>query len=754
MTRRIAIVTPWYGPEAVGGAENLARELATHLAATDQVTIVTTTGRSFQSDWSLDHFAAGRTREHGHDVLRFPLADRDVAAFDALNGELMQLPRELWAGLYRQRFRTDAFIEESITSPAMERYLRGREAARYDAVVFLPYLYGVVVRGIEAFPGRAHLLPCLHDESYARIPRIEDAVHRAATLLFNSDGEAELALRLYGPGILHKSHVIGSGIPPANGAVGSAGVDGEYFLFLGRRDATKGLDFLVEAYSRYRGDRSGRHSLVLAGPGSASYHDPARGIIDLGFVDEGTKLGLIRRARALVQPSVNESYSRVLMEAWREGVAVIARADCLATATAVRRSGGGIIAEGIEDWTDAFARLGAASRDELAEFGTRGSAYAAAHADWPRVIERFRQATGLDAPAKAPRLGKRIDQVTQALAFGDAISDEVRFLRARLEQSGYDSVTHARFIDPLLGAEATVLSPTSMSGAHAVIYHHSIAFDDIDILLSADIPKALIYHNITPPDFFRDHDERFAELLERGRAQLAGLANEFEAAGGDSEFNTSELRALGFRNARVLPLAVNLARFDVTPSALYDLGNGARWLCVGRISPNKGIRPLLEAFEVYLSIDPAARLTLVGSYSGADPYYQDLSRFVLEHSLGSHVTFAGRVDEAGLTAYYRNADVYVCLSEHEGFCVPLVEAMYFDVPIIARTGTAITETLGDAGILIDAETDAFDIAAIAREIVCDDALRGRIIESQRARRPAFLPERVFPVLDALVSELT
>lgn len=751
--RRIAIVTPWYGPEAVGGAENLARELATHLAVTDQVTIITTTGRSFPASWSTEHFRAGRTRENGYEVLRFALGERDARAFDELNGELMQLPRPQWAALSRKRLWTDPFIEQSITSPAMESHLRG-SAARYDAVVFLPYLYGVVVRGIEAFPGRAHLLPCLHDESYARIPRIEDAVHHAATLLFNSDGEAELALRLYGPGILHKSHVIGSGIPPANGAVGSAGVEGDYFLFIGRRDPAKGLDFLVEAYSRYRRDRSGTHSLVLAGPGSASYHDPARGIVDLGFIDEGTKLALIRRARALVQPSLNESYSRVLMEAWREEVAVIAHAGCLATSTAVRRSGGGLVADSVEDWSDALARLAGAPPDELAGFGRHGRAYAAEHADWSRVIERFRQATGLDAPAKAPRRGKRVDQVVQALAFGDAISDEVRFLRNRLERNGYESLTHARFIDPLLGAEARVIDPATIAGADAIIYHHSIAFDDIATVLSADAKKALLYHNITPPEFFLEHDVAFAELLARGRAQLAELPGAFDVAGGDSEFNTDELRQLGFRNARVVPLAVDLSRFDVTPRPLFDSHDGTRWLCVGRISASKGIRRVLEAFEVYVTIDPRAHLTLVGSYDPSDPYYQSLARLVLERSLGTHVTFTGKVDAPALTAQYRNADLYVCMSEHEGFCVPLVEAMYFDVPILARAGSAIDETLGDAGILIAPHADAFDVAALAHQVTTDQTLRVQIIESQRSRRPAFLPDRVLPAVDALVAEIT
>jgi glycosyltransferase involved in cell wall biosynthesis len=750
--RRIAIVTPWYGSEATGGAETLARELASHLATSDEVTVLTTTARSFHHSWSEDYFAPGRTVEGGYQVVRFPLGDRDAAAFDRLNGELMRMPAAQWSSLTRQRSRTKPFVDESINSPMLETYLRSKEAARYDAFIFLPYLYGVVVRGIDAVIGRAHLLPCLHDEAYARLPRIEDAVHHASSLLFNSEGEAELALRIYGPGILHKSHVIGSGIEPANGAAPTTGINGPYFLFLGRRDPTKGVDFLIEAFSKYRHDHASKFSLVLAGPGNASYNDPERGIIDLGFVDDATKSALIRQAHALAQPSINESYSRVIMEAWRENISVITRAGCLATAIAVERSGGGIVADDLGAWSDAFSRLGTASDEERAEIGRRGCAYAAVHSDWPQVIERLRDAVGLTDRAHPPQHGKRVDQVVQTLTYGDAISDYARTMRAHLERSGFNSVIFSRYIHPRVAADATVVTAHALTSADAIIYHHSIGFNEIDAVLTAKAPKALIYHNITPPEFFRDYDAAFANHLESGRSQLGQLANAFETCGADSEFNAQELRALGFRNVQVVPVPVNLRRFDVTQASI-SRAKGTQWLFVGRVSPNKGIRQLIEAFEAFAGIEPSARLTVVGSYNPADRYYQELTKLVASRNLEVHVTFAGVVDEATLTAHYRNADLYVCLSEHEGFCVPLVEAMFFNLPIVARSGTAVAETLGSSGILVDASADAFEIAALAREIVTNAELRGRIVESQNVRRTAFLPEMVFPIIDKFVAKI-
>ena len=210
--KSIAIVTPWYGPESTGGAESLARELARHLVASDvHVSILTTCSRSFLGSWDIDHFAPGKAYDGGVLIQRFPLSTRDAEKFDNVNRALLTLDPTEWSNLCLRDQATAPFIDESINSTELERHLR-ENGGTYDAVVFIPYLYGVVVRGIEALGDRAHLIPCLHDETYARIPRIVASIHKCASLLFNSDGEAELALRRYGPGILHKSHVIGSGL--------------------------------------------------------------------------------------------------------------------------------------------------------------------------------------------------------------------------------------------------------------------------------------------------------------------------------------------------------------------------------------------------------------------------------------------------------------------------------------------------------------------------------------------------------------
>ncbi|MBV8198227.1 MAG: glycosyltransferase, partial [Candidatus Eremiobacteraeota bacterium] len=704
MKRRVAILTPWFGEECIGGAERQASELARRLSARLAVTVLTTTSRSFHHTWDANYHKPGRRLEAGYEVLRFSVTRRDADVFNRVNQELLGLSRERWREIGTRRSKMDAFIDESINSPQLEKYLR-RQASHYDAIVALPYLYGVVVRGIEAAQRPVHLIPCLHDEAYARIPRIEDAFHAAAGLLFNSAGEAELALRLYGPGILHKSYVVGEGIESTKVPAGANPISGRYYLYLGRREPEKGLDSLLDAFGDYRSNGSTRDvTLVLAGPGERSYENAARGVRDLGFVDESTKHALLRDALALLNPSQNESYSRVLMEAWREGVPVVAHGSCLATSTAVRESEGGLIASTREEWIAALHTLETMQIEERRTIGARGSYYASANADWEAAIQRLEAALGLGGVAAA-RKGKRIDQVLEAVDAGDAISDEARGIRRRLHALGYDSSIYALHVVPGVD-DASQMSARALGASDALIYHHSIGSDAAEAVLEAHCRKAVIYHNLTPPRFFAPYMPDVVAQLERGREQLARLAVDCDLLVGDSDFNADELRALGARNVRALPVATEMQRFDVTPHVhTLRADHGTRWLFVGRVSPNKGIGPLIEAFKAYLALDEDATLTILGKYDRSDRYYNELKSRLAELRIDPYVTFTGYVEPAKVVAHYRNASVFVCLSEHEGFCVPLVEAMFFDVPIVAKALTAVPGTLSNAGILLEPEAD-------------------------------------------------
>lgn len=754
MKRRVAILTPWFGEECTGGAELQARELAMRLSVRDSVTVLTTTSRSFLHSWDVGYHKPGRYSERGYDVVRFPVEPRNVEAFNRVNQELLGLARERWPEISTHPARTEAFIEESINAPRLEDHLRRQAASRYDAILALPYLYGVVVRGIEAARVPVHLIPCLHDEAYARVPRIENAFHAARGLLFNSAGEAELALRLYGPGILHKSWVVGEGIAASEVAPAANPIGGRYYLYLGRREREKGVDALLETFRRYRSNGStGDVALVLAGPGERSYNDAANGVRDLGFVDEATKRALLRDALALVNPSQNESYSRVLMEAWREETPVVAHAHCLATATAVRESHGGLLAATSDEWIAALHEIESMEESRRRQIGAHGARYAAENADWDKAIARLHTAIGFDR-AKAPRRrGKRIDQVLEAFDAGDAISDEARGIAGRLRTLGYDSNIYALNIAP--GVEgASLLTSRALAGSDGVVYHHSIGSDAADAVCAAKCRKAVIYHNLTPAHFFAPYLPDVVKQLERGREQLNRLVNACDLFVGDSDFNADELRALGAGNVRTLPVATELRRFDVTPHPhALRVNRGATWLFVGRVSPNKGIGDLIDAFQAYLALDEDAALVILGKYDPADRYYNELKATLAERRIKPYVTFTGYVDVAKVVAYYRSASVFVCLSEHEGFCVPLVEAMFFDVPIVAKAVTAVPGTLGNAGILLEPQADAYDIAATIREVCTDAELRAAVIAAQRERRAAFLPAKIEPLIDTLAADL-
>jgi glycosyltransferase involved in cell wall biosynthesis len=177
-------------------------------------------------------------------------------------------------------------------------------------------------------------------------------------------------------------------------------------------------------------------------------------------------------------------------------------------------------------------------------------------------------------------------------------------------------------------------------------------------------------------------------------------------------------------------------------------------LFVGRIAPNKRQDELVAAFAHYRALDPASRLVIAGEGRASDPFYAHLLRTIAAHDLCAHVHVTGRIEDAELLAYYRTAHLYLSLSEHEGFGVPLVEAMWFDVPVLAYRSAAVPETLGDAGLLFDDKEDLRAVAALAKLLTRDDAsVRRRLVEAGRARREAFTPASIEHVLEELIARM-
>ena len=703
---------------------------------------------------------------------RFLVDPRNKAEFDRVNALLLNLGlaslRPGVAPVSPEDSRI--FTEELIKSAALLDFIRA-EKESFDAFIFLPYLYGLVLEGIAIVGPSAVLQPCLHDEAYAYLSEVADAFRTAGSLFFISEGEQELASRLFGPGIWPKSKLTGAGIeadsaenPGREPATKDPRRPEKFVLYLGRKDPGKNVHLLVNAFARFRKARPNSPlRLLLAGHGRVDLNGCRDYAIDLGLVSDEEKQQLLRECSALVQPSQNESFSRVIMEAWLHGKPVAAHAQCLATSIAVQRSGGGWVAENESDWARLLTEIDRLPSSALSKLGAQGQRYAQEMASWESVMDRSElalaqhRATHHSSPARArPMRGPAINQFLPNLAHGDAISNEAIFIRDQLRQLGFSSEIYVQYIDPKVANECHQFTVERVRQSDAAIYHHSIGTEITPHLIEFVGPKCLIYHNITPGEFFEAFRPEFAQILYKGRHDLPQLGQHFQISVGDSAFNAAELAQDGFPNPGVLPLAIDPSKwaFPPDPAIMAQLLDGrTNLLFVGRFAPNKKQDDLIVAFSHYLQLDPDARLILVGKPESEDPYVIHLRDLIAHLGLTESVLLPGSIGEAQLAAYYRSAHLFWSMSEHEGFCVPLIESMWFDVPILAFKSSAVPETLADAGLMFTEKNDMAGLAALAHFLVRDAALRGKLIRAQRKRRLAFLPEKVLPILVEMVAKL-
>jgi glycosyltransferase involved in cell wall biosynthesis len=767
----LAIIIPWFGRELKGGAEQQAWQIAARLARRKhKVEVLTTCCRSHQDNWETNHLPAGCSAEpEGFAIRRFPVDKRDRPAFDRVCAQLLAIPGSALKPGVSPLGLDDAIIfrDELIKSQALLEYLRANRE-KYEWFLFLPYLYSPILQGIPIVAERAVLQPCLHNEAYAYLPVVADVFYLCARLLFNSEGEQELAFQLFGPGIWSRSRIVGEGIEvetelsdSRNGATSrhsGQGTGERFVLYLGRKDAGKNVPLLVNAFSKFRKVRPNSDlRLILAGHGSIDLNG-CSGITDLGLVSDAHKAQLLQDCVALVQPSANESFSRTMMEAWQCGRPVAAQASCLATSVAVQRSGGGWLAETEQDWAGLFTVINRASEREIIELGEKGRSYAQDIADWEKVIDRYEQALALPKKRSAATAQAKvaIHQVLPNLSHGDAISNQALFIRDTLRKEGFVSNIYVRYVDPRVASQCSLFSSDKIAPRDAIIYHHSIGTELTPQVVAHPGPKLLIYHNITPGEFFDSYRPAFAEILRTGRRQLREIAPFFPHSAGDSRFNADELKECGFANPSVLPISVDPAKWEIGPDPKWmeQLQDGrTNLLFVGRIAPNKKQDDLVRAFQIYLEQDNSARLILPGAWEPHDPYYILLRDRIASSGLLDSVLMPGSVTDAELAAFYRSAHLFWSMSEHEGFCVPLIEAMWFDVPVLAFRSTAVPETLGEAGLLFTDKSSFESLAGLALLLVHNNELRGKVTRAQRRQRLAFLHAKVAPLLEIIIARM-
>ncbi len=355
----------------------------------------------------------------------------------------------------------------------------------------------------------------------------------------------------------------------------------------------------------------------------------------------------------------------------------------------------------------------------------------------------------------------RIVQVLDTLAPGDAIGNDVMALVRLFGSWGWDADIAVRSTDPRVSHLATRFDDydwESLGPEDLTIFHHSIGTSLVDKLACVRGRRILLYHNITPSHFFAGINPEVEKQAGLGRQQLSKLKElDFEATVSDSSFNMADLAQVGFTNNHVIPIFMDLEGLRaVTPDPQVLSCYGDRrttWLFVGRVAPNKRQDDLIRVFEHYQRcIDPGSRLLLVGGGGNMEVYVDRLGRLIEQLELSGNVVLSGQVSPEQLVAYFRCASVFVCMSDHEGFCVPLAESMYFDIPIVAYAAGSIPETLGGAGILVRAKEPAI-VSEIVHLAVTDEALRDRLIARQRQRLADFEPAIIGLKWQALLSEL-
>lgn len=338
---------------------------------------------------------------------------------------------------------------------------------------------------------------------------------------------------------------------------------------------------------------------------------------------------------------------------------------------------------------------------------------------------------------------QRIDQFVPSLSLHDAIGNHVRQLQKLLRGAGFASDTYYEHVHPMLAGEArpyreAVQAPDP---ERVILYHASTATEMNDWLVAAGRAGQRIvvdYHNITPDRFFSAWDPTAARSMQRGRRQLAELAPFVTAAVADSEFNAREMLQFGIDGAVACPILLDLEEYHQAPdpATLDRLGDDPLWLFVGRLAPNKCQHDVVAAFAAYRALyQPRARLALIGGATSIR-YQSALRTMVADLGLTDAVEVGRSAPFPELLAYFHRASVFVCLSEHEGFCVPVIEAMELGLPVVAYAASAVTETVADAGVLLH-DKDPLAVAVAVHDLLSSEPARAAVVERGRARAGEF-----------------
>jgi glycosyltransferase involved in cell wall biosynthesis len=353
-----------------------------------------------------------------------------------------------------------------------------------------------------------------------------------------------------------------------------------------------------------------------------------------------------------------------------------------------------------------------------------------------------------------------VNQWVPAAHKGDAIGDSARRVRDLLRAMGHEAELYAITIDDVLRGDVRRFDDPAAARGDVTIFHYALPSPMTEAFASLrSSARILQYHNVTPAAYFAPYDPSLFRLAALGRRELATLVGRVDLALGDSDYNRRELEALGFAPTGVFPIAVDTGRVTQSPQrpaldSILDDGL-VNFLFVGRIAPNKKIEDHIRLAEVYKRyVDAYYRFIFVGRFDVVPRYYAMIRALMAEYRfLPDRFVFTGAIPDEELAIYYHHAAVYVSLSEHEGFCVPLVEAMAADVPVLAYAAAAVPDTLGGAGVQFSPK-DLEVAAELLGALAFDDDLRAGVIAGQRRRLADFGDARITQELTALLHTLS
>lgn len=756
-------VTPWYGAGIAGGAEAETRRTAQCLAqAGVKVRVLTTSLAGLGSDWQANLLPLGESIEDGVSVMRFAPAERDLQRFSLLNLRIIN-------GETLSPGEEEEFFANQVHSPKLMAYLQAHP--ELGPFFFIPYLFTTSVWGPLAHPARSVIIPCLHDEGYARMAAVHRAFEASRAMVFHVPEELGVAAGLCD---LEQTEalILGEGVD--SGWQADAGrfrraydIDGPFILYAGRKDATKNVPLLIRYFMQYIAERHGAGGLKLLLMGNLPADIPSQAaefVKDLGFVEVQDKYDAYAAAELLVQPSLNESFSLVIMESWLAQTPVLVHGHCAVTKGHVERCGGGLHFSDYMHFAQSLDLM--LERPELRErMAEAGRRYVLDNYTWPVITGRYLELverlcdedgrpkqTGptkiVQARPQASPKAPAVHQVVPEFAYGDAIGGETLALRKLLRSWGLRSEVYAKTIDRRLGdsvrpvaAMASEVKPRDL-----VLGHFSIGHDFWEGFGGLPGRKVLRYHNITPAEFIEPVHPEVAERCRRGREQLAALAPRMELGLAVSAYNALDLEQAGCPSTAEMPILMDMSRLSTPPDplVLHRFGDGPPVvLHVGRMVPNKKLEDLLKTQYWLSRLVPGVRLLLVGNQKGMEPYLAGL-RDLMARLRVPGVHLVGHVSNAALNAYYQLAGAYLCLSEHEGFCVPLIESMHFGLPIVAYGAAAVPGTLGDGGILL-MDKDPVETAEVVARVLTDDDLAAELARRGRERLEAFQPDAVAEV---------